>query len=288
MTTRLASTLANSGLAINRIWFVRLLRRFPFAAWLFRLRLSPEVLSRLNLLPPDPENGRLYASAVTRMRVGTVVKSVGVDRNELADACVVRIVRAEELRRICDVGVSDGSASLRLLRDLPGVEIHLFDRFNFFQVHRRPLGCEIRNAAGELVYRRLGPLLIYLYGRRPTRPDGAERLEVRNPLLRPFGARIETLDVFEGDLGLRFHLIKCCNLLNVEYFSGEMLLKGVDNLLRHLEEDGFLVIGQNHPSYKEGEAYFVLRRTVSGIGLFEQRNGHRLLPLLRREGREIL
>ena len=84
----------------------------------FPLRLSPELLSRLNELGPAPENGSLYASAVTWMRTGRVMKTVGLYRNSLADACVVSLAQARSLTSICDIGASDGSASLQLLQAL--------------------------------------------------------------------------------------------------------------------------------------------------------------------------
>ena len=52
--------------------------------------------------------------------------------------------------------------------ELPGARIRLFDKYNFFQVRPRTLGCEVFNAAGERIYRRLGPLLLYLYDRPPV------------------------------------------------------------------------------------------------------------------------
>ena len=283
--SRLLSALANSGLVVNRLGFARALQGFPALSRLLRLRLSPEILVKLNELPSDEKSGLLYAAAVSRMRAGTVVKAVDPDRNALTDECVLRLVRGERLARICDVGVSDGSASLRLLKDLPGVEVRLFDRFTFFLICRRPLGCEILNADGEPVYRRVGPFLFYIYSQNaPREPrEGCGRVEIQNPLLRPLNARVEPLDVFEGSAGARFHLIKCCNLLNDDYFSGEILMRGVENLLRQLEENGYLVIGQNHPSYRQGEAFLVLKRLAPGAKLMEARNDHKLLALLRRE-----
>ena len=287
--SRLLAALANSGLVVNHLGFARALQRLPALSWLLRLRLSPEILVKLNELPSDEESGLLYAAAVSRMRTGTVVKAVDPDRNALTDECVLRLVRGEGLARICDVGASDGSASLRLLKELPGVEVRLFDRFTFFLICRRPLGCEILNADGEPVYRRVGPFLFYVYGQRAPRERrvGCGRVEIRNPLLRPLNARVEPLDVFAGTAGVRFQLIKCCNLLNDDYFSGETLIRGVENLLRQLEENGYLVIGQNNPSYRQGEAFLVLKRVASGTRLVEARNDHKLLALLRRERPEF-
>jgi len=194
----ITSTLTNSGFTVNRLWFARLLGRFPLVGRLFRLRLSPEILPLLNSLPADEESGKLYAAAVTWMRVGRAMKTVGLRRNSLADEALIRLSRAEGLRTICDIGVSDGSASIRILEALPEARIRLFDKFNFFIVRPRKLGADIYNAAEERVYRRLGPLLLYVYDWARQKPPAGSvvRLPIRNPLLRRFRIGIEELDLF--------------------------------------------------------------------------------------------
>jgi len=284
------STLTNSGLTANRVGLARLLCRHPVLGRLLRLRLSPELLSRLNDLEPGPENGRLYASAVTWMRTGRVMKTVGLNRNSLADACVISRAQTRGLTRICDIGASDGSASLRLLQALPAARIRLFDKYNFFLIRRRPLGCEVYNAGGERTYRRIGPVLLYVYDwpRRHPPEEPLARLPVKNPLLRRFTVEIEDFDLFEDELDGDFQIIKCCNCLNLEFYPADKLFAGIRRLLGRLEEGGCLVIGQNHAGYREGEAYFVLERRGAGSVLTEERNQHRLLEWLRRNRPGVL
>jgi hypothetical protein len=282
--------LANSGFTWNRLGFARMMARFPFAAWLFRLRLSPELLEQLNRLPSDAESGELYAAAVTRMRVGPSMKAVDLRRNSLTDASLIRLAREGKLSRICDVGVSDGSASLGLLEALPGAKIRLFDKFNFFIRSRRPLGAVLFNAVGQRLYRRVGPLLLYLYDWPSTSAPAPSdlRLWVKNPLLRRFSVEIEELDVFEEDLDEPFQIIKCCNCLNLEFYPPEKLVEGIRRLLSRLEEGGHLFIGQNHPRYEGGEAYFVLQRRGSGSALVEEKGGHDLLRWIRQNRPDLL
>ncbi len=284
------SLILNSGLTANRMSLARLLARFPSLARLLRLRLSPELLSLLNLLGPTPENGLLYASAATWMRTGRVMKTVGLDRNALADSCVIRLARSRAAVRLCDIGVSDGSASLRLLEAFPGGRIRLFDKYTFFQVRPRPFGSEIYTADGERIYRRLGPVLLYTYDTFPARSAGRplRRLPVKNPLLSRFAVEIEDFDFFRDEFDGRFDVIKCCNCLNLEFYPGEKLASGIRRLARGLEEGGHLVVGQNHAAYPEGEAYFVLRRSGEGTVLVEERNRHRLLGWLRAHDPGIL
>jgi hypothetical protein len=284
-------TLANSGLTANRLALARLLARFPVLGRVLRLRLSPELLGPLNLLEPTLENGLLYASAVTWMRTGKVMKSVGLNRNALADACVIRLARREGLTRLCDMGVSDGSASIRLLESLPESRVRLFDKYNFFLLRRRFLGCEAFSAMGERIYLRIGPVLAYVYqASRPALQQGEplRRVPVKNPLLRRFQAEIEDFDLFEDDLDESFQLIKCCNCLNLEFYPADKLSQGVRRLLGRLEEGGYLLIGQNHPDYREEEAYFVLQRRGAGSFLVEERNGHRLLDYLKLHDPELV
>jgi len=283
------SAILNSGLTLNRLWLARLLGRFPALGRLLRLRLSPELLASLNDLEPSLENGTLYAAAVTWMRTGRVMKTVGLHRNSLADARLLDLARTRGLSRIADIGASDGSASLRLLEGLPGARVRLFDKYNFFQLRPRPLGCEVFNSAGERIYRRLGPVLLYLYDRpSPPAEEPLRRLPVKNPLLRRFPLEIEDFDLFEDDLDGEFDLIKCCNCLNLEFYPGERLHAGIVRLLKSLPEGGCLLVGQNHADYPEGEAYFVLQRRGAGSVLLEERNRHRLLEWLRIHRPEVL
>lgn len=284
------SLLVNSGLTANRVSLARLLARYPLLGRLLRLRLSPELLARLNELGPTPENGALYASAVTWMRTGRVMKTVGMKRNVLADSCVLRLASSRGAIRLCDIGVSDGSASLVLLEAFPGARIRLFDKYNFFQVRNRLFGSEIFTADGERIYRRLGPILLYTYDAFPLvlRDAVLPRLRVRNPLLRRFDVEIEDLDLFRDELPGPFDLIKCCNCLNLEFYPGERLSAGIRRLARGLVEGGHLVIGQNHPAYPEGEAYFVLRRERDGTKLVEEKNRHRLLAWIESQDPELL
>lgn len=283
--------LANSGLTLNRIWFARLVTRFPLLSRLLRLRLSPEVLIRLENLAPVTANGTFYASVVSRLRVGTFTKAVGAGRNRLTDNCVIRLVRENNLKRICDIGASDGAASVRLLKDLPNTDIHLFDKYVDFLIRPRALGCEIRNSDGELVYRRFGPFLFFRHQRNSEQKStkDAVRVPCRNPLLRPFNAWVRPLDFFQELPEGTYQLAKCCNLLNTDYFSNEDLLLAIKRLSQLLDDNGFLVIGQNHASYLETEAYLVLRRRGQGWVLVEEKNSHPLVSMLNlKQGQTIL
>jgi hypothetical protein len=93
--------------------------------------------------------------------------------------------------------------------------------------------------------KRVRPWLLRQSYRFPD-DDGLVRIPLIHPSIdvesdgSPF--RLKRLDVFKP-LGERFDLIICMHLLVPRYFDSETLERGVDNLARHLNVGGSLLVG---------------------------------------------
>ncbi|MBN2139777.1 MAG: hypothetical protein JW718_02110 [Desulfovibrionaceae bacterium] len=289
--------LRESGLALD---FPGLLRLVRSRAWLrvlafrfLRARVSPDILGRVERLGCGLEQkAELFNMAISQIRVGETYKTGCAGRTALTDAAIAERAREFEAPRVLDAGASDGLGSLDLIHRLgPEASLTLADRHPEFWRRPFPLGAVFLDGDRRLLSVKF--LFLYLYlGSDPGRGGpldarGLSRIDTTNPLVRerlgPFAVR--RLDVFSGVLEPGFELIKCANLLNVEYFELERIAAAAANLARSLVPGGYLFIAQSNARFRDSEAYVLLRRQGGDLVLVEEKNGHEALALFSGGGR---
>jgi hypothetical protein len=294
MLARLLQALKSSGPCLDSPRLLRLLARPGWFRTLglhvLRLKFTPVVLERIRALPwPVEERASLFTEGISLLCAGGSFKTTGADRTRLVDETVLRLAARFSSPRVAEVGVSDGSAALQLLKALPPTaRLLLTDRHPIFL--RRDFGPLriILDSDGAL----LGIKLLCLYLLVPFRArfDAADcqRIDTLNPLLSEVhGVRaILAFDALADILPEPASIIKCANILNRAYFTDAQILAATANLTRSLEENGFLVISHNHSRYAQGEAYFVLRNTGGRLVEEEACGGHEALGLFRTGGGE--
>lgn len=208
----------------------------------------------------SPDDFRIAMSAI---RVGDTYKITGADRHAVADSLVLDNVDLTGAI-IVDIGASDGSTSVDLIRKLPTLKAYVIaDKFLsiwavetphhvlFFDgdgvciliVGRKLLAWPSMSRTVQLIYR---PILARAARR------GAQRREVLllNPRTRRMMAsdpRITATvhDVFERWSGPIPDVIKVANLLRRLYFSDDMIRRGLHALLQSLDEGGYLLVVDN-------------------------------------------
>jgi hypothetical protein len=247
------------------------------------IRFTPELLDtvRAGGLSSDAQCA-VFSRAVSWFRFGNIFKLTSRDRTLLADGAVLSLAREKSAPALLEIGSSDGISSLAFFEER-GLfsEIRLTDRYNVFYRERRGFSTRYYDADKTAMYLRIGLLSFDL---RPLgiKPVGdLERIETVNPLLtRTFGVeRIERFDMFGDAADSRYDIIKCCNLLNKSYFSDDQIVKAVRNMARSLEDEGSIVVSQNHEKYDGGEAMFVLRKDGDVLTVVESVNDHDAVTL---------
>jgi hypothetical protein len=174
-----------------------------------------------------------------------------------------------------DLGASDGSTTreaVEALRQMPGVKVEarMIDLNLWLYRYRKGWLTEYREAGGEPVLVRIGPLCIRLdsgmghvlskhyllkLGWIRRRMTAAGRILLVNPLTaNDPDITIEAGDCMEyrPELENRFDAIRSSNLLIHAYFTEDQMLVAVGYLHRYLRDGGLLVLSRNEPQ-GEGE-----------------------------------
>lgn len=247
-----------------------------------RFKFSPAVLNNIRVSDlPLKEKAALFSRAMNLFRAGAAFKTTASARSPLTDAALLARARPGEL--IVETGVSDGASALSLLEKAGEAEVLLTDLQASFQYSRGLFWTVFYGTEGDFISIKL-PLFYLCTGLKsgPRVRDGHE-VSLLNPLISHNypGVRLAAFDIFRGVLPRRAALIKCANVLNLNYFTPAEIRHGVENLAANLDETGALFISQNNHKYKDGEAYVVLQRNGTRLELAGEVNGHELLPLLK-------
>jgi hypothetical protein len=254
--------------------------RLPLIA--LRLKFSPLILDRIRAAAlPLPEKAALFSGALNLFRGGAAYKTTGAGRTPLCDAAVLAAA-AGPGKVIAECGVSDGVSALGLLEKAAGASMLLTDLQDGYRAAPCVGGWRFHLAEGGRDSFKF-PGFYFCSGTGTPPPPEARFISLLNPLVadRFPGAKLLPFDLFTGRLPAEADAIKCANVLNAEYFKLSEIRLALANLLPCLKEGGRLFIAQSNPVYKDGEAFFVLRREGGCFALEAETNSHKLLPLLR-------
>lgn len=246
-----------------------------------RIKFSPAVLENIRSSGlPEMEKAALFSGAMNLFRAGTAFKTTAAARSPITDAALLAKIRPGAL--IVETGVSDGISALGLLAQAGNAEVLLTDLQAGFPFERGPLCARYYGTDGAYLSLKF-PLFLLCTGRRPAPPAGAPSVSLLNPLVsEKFPAvKLAAFDIFTGALPRKADIIKCANVLNLQYFKADEILRAVANLSANLNEGGWLYIAQNNSKYTDGEAYLGLRKEDGRLSVEEEVNGHELLALLK-------
>lgn len=209
---------------------------------------------------PDPV---AFGRLVSGLHGGTSTATTGAVRHEEADRLLTDNVDTTAAR-VVDLGASDGTSTLDLLRALPGVrELIIADRHLRATVVRTRKSMVVLDDSGNCVLVATRRMLAWP-GRsrvvaaliRPLSRRARRRIESGTPiaLLNP---ALSELMATDQRINTRFHdvftvwpepkpdVIKVANLLRRQNFSDEKLLEGLNALIASLPEDGHLLLVDN-------------------------------------------
>jgi hypothetical protein len=203
-----------------------------------------------------------FRTAMDALRVGGTVKITAENRHPGADALLVENVDLAGAT-IVDIGASDGSTSIDLIRALPTFQAYviadLYLTIDVVTVGRHDLffdgngDCVLVCGPRGLAWPSGSPLVRRLYGRliasAARTPERRRPVLLLNPTTRALLAADPRVsyavhDVFRPWPRPAPDVIKVANLLG-PYFSDEKILEAAQALLESLEEGGHLLIVDN-------------------------------------------
>jgi hypothetical protein len=256
----------------------------------------PSRFSRLSFAFHDPrplasaESSRLppsaFSRAITTLQFGVTFKTTRPGRHKHSNRLISRLY--EGLRPVVlDVGASDGSTSLDLIRELGDNLRHFFvtdlnlstlcghDRRGVLYFFDRDGTCVLRASKRFLVYSEMKgahfPLTSIAKGLISGAGKVTDRREVLliQPSLIELASRdpritIERYDLFASWRGDRPDLIKVANLLNPKYFSDEQMREALRVQCANLGLGGRLLLVSEDD---DREAFSVFRKSPTGMTL---------------------
>lgn len=193
--------------------------------------------------------------------VGDTIKITGTGRHPEADALLLDHVDLRDAT-VVDLGASDGSTSLELLRRLPTsttfVLADLYLHLDAYRTGRRTMlfdpsgACVLVSGPRILAWPSLSPRVRRLYRRSITRARQNQRTSVLllNPELRHYmrdNPRVSYRehDIFTTWTGPRPDAIKVANLLRRLYFTDDAIRAALVTLHADLPDGGHLLIVDN-------------------------------------------
>ena len=207
----------------------------------------------------DPE---IFRTAMNAMHVGGTIKITGTNRHPRSDALLVDNVDLAD-KHIVDIGASDGSTSLDLIRRLPDFGHYTIADLYLHIGHRRvggrhifydPSGSPIlvagrRAVAWPSLSRRVARLYRPIL-RQAERHGPVERVLLLNPAVQRIVRDDPRVDYHEHDVFTPWEAaapdaIKIANLLRRLYFSDPQISAALQAVLDALPEQGHFLIVDN-------------------------------------------
>jgi len=247
-----------------------------------RIKFSPDILEKIrHCALPREEKAALFSKTLTLFKSGRAYKTTAPGRSPLTDGAILAEVKPGNI--IVETGVSDGISALTLLENVKNAEVILTDSQDCFLYRDFCCGRIFYNRDDRGISIKL-PFFYFCTGLRAEKlPADGREISLLNPLVGEKFKEIKIIpfDIFSGTLGRKADIIKCANVLNLDYFSPRKIKQALANLLENLKDTGRIFVTQNNKKYKDGEAYLVLRKQNGRMTLAGEVNGHELLAQLK-------
>jgi hypothetical protein len=236
---------------LNRAFWPRLAARF-----------LPSAADPLALLSPGLSDAQ-FTDAISTFKFATTFKTTQKARFPQTLECLARL-RFAHAPTILDVGASDGTTSLDVMRALAFGRYFVTDKHLEVKVCRRgpesyfyaPDGqCVLISTPAWIVYDDttgawppLGRIARRAFAKAPAFSAAKDVIILVNPAIASRaqdGVRVEQYDIFEPWPHDKADLIISANILNRVYFTEARLVQALSNLLDALAEGGRLAVIHN-------------------------------------------
>lgn len=241
--------------------------------YIFRLKYSPLFLLKI-------ESWEIFSKVLSAINVWWTYKTVDFWRHKIGDKIIWELIDTYDRLDFCDVWCSDWSWSIDLCLKYQQRfnSYDLFDKFTWLYYIDFLWWKIFINEDFRLVYFQFACLLLYLFPFFEKKFDikDSKFLNFTNPELKKYNLIVQNFDIFWEMPNKKYDIIKCANLLNLEYFSVDFIKKWLANLLLITNEWWFVVIIHNNNKYQNWEAVLVLKKVNWKFHIEQGINEHEL------------
>lgn len=252
-------------------------------AILRRVHLYHPSLKRLSELSKgSPETlvdrSNEFSSLLHGLWINGVDKRTGLGRLALLDEWLISFLQQPKQNSICllDVGASDGSTTYDLLRFLQkslGIEIkatilerqlrlhsyksgwlryYLTHDMKPFIIQLGPFGVILEESRGKMRFL-FNPFVVFIrktlkWLRLEQHLKNEGDLLLMSPIVKEnLNLKWIEQDLFKYNESMKesFDLIRCCNILNINYFSNDQITGAINILSSYLKQDGMLLVARS-------------------------------------------
>ena len=240
------------------------------------------------LINNDSVSADVFSKAITNFKFGTTFKTTRPGRHEQADRIILKYFNPGNV--ILDVGVSDGSTSLDLIKKTN----FQFGKYFVTDYHIEVLYYNVHGVnyfydpktRDMILYSNL-LWVVYPQESNLAKLFSSHRLKMSQEIEKKTKSRLliqpeleklskenpkikiqqfNVFDVWQNDSP---DIIKVCNVLNRDYFSDEMIKIAVGNFKMKLNEDGYLLVSDN----RDIEKVSLFKKSGDKFELVENFNG---------------
>lgn len=228
-----------------------------------------------------------FTASVSSLKFGSTFKTTGRARfpNTIEALAALDFVSPPA---ILDVGASDGSTSLDIMRAVPFSRYFVTDRNIEIRAMKRGETTWLYDAGGSCIMAAsdrwvsypdvegawfpFGGIARRLFAAAPALDSGAQRIQLISPALRTLAddrIAIRRHDIFEPWAEPRVDLVIAANILNRAYFSDEQIVAAVANLVAATVDGGRIAIVDN----RDVESSSIFRANAGRVELEVSLNG---------------
>jgi hypothetical protein len=280
-------------LASRNINFLNFILRIPILKHFFTLKVGEDF--------GEISNDRVLSKFYTDIYVNNKTsKKTSKNRFSDLDTLCYKYLEKNKLLMIHDVAVSNGISSCELheLLNNQGFSFRLFISDKYAKINAKTgFISKFYDSENQFTFGYLGPFfgvkkniffpltiaLFHLLKKIKNNEKYNLSIQLFHPKLlekiNNHAIKYIEYDIFETKTELKFNFIRCMNILNLGYFDKDLIIKGVQNIVKSLKEDGYLLIGRTN-SNGQNNATFFRKQNSQVIAIEDLNDGSEIKQLI--------
>lgn len=244
---------------------------------LFRIKYSPFFLYKIR-------NSDLYSKVLSEINVWWFFKTVSYKRHNIWDKEIEKLIwKIDRKIKFADIWCSDGSASISLYEKMKDKfeKYELFDYYNYLKYKSYWPIKLFFNKDNYLVYIKFLFILLYVNKKINIKDNNIKYINFWNPELQKHWLEINEFNIINDNLKEEYDIVKCANLLHLNYFSKENILNIVKNKIsQYIKNWWYLVLIHNNNKYNQNEAVIILKKNDNWeFEIYKNINNYEIIDL---------
>lgn len=277
----------------NKYTFIEIVKEIMCKSWLIspiyirnyfitrilRLKYSPLFLSK-------KLNSSLFSMILSTINIWWFYKTVNYNRHKLWDNEIIKLL-ANKKNDFCDFWCSDWSWSINLYLKYKKSfsNYDLYDKYTWIYYKSLfPWIIIFINQDWKIVYIQIFCILLYifpLFNKTNIKlSNNYKFIKFDNPDIKKYNLEIKQADIFNNEIKKKYDIIKCANILNLEYLSITQIISFLEKLNNILKENWYIIIDHNNNKYNDNEAVLILKKINNKLIVYNNINNQELYPYL--------